>query len=162
MDDDDDSEPRFICPITAYPCEGDLCQGTVKLRILRQEQIAQSANGSDEFTDNRSNHGQRHRDFCAGEYERQRRRKLNRYSFPPLGVAFVSNWTSMIAMSESNVEIDTDIGTEAWQKSTQRSTRCLIGGDGDEAFAKAPGRSHCGRVRRPGLRSAHRFTSGSG
>jgi hypothetical protein len=24
MDDDDDSEPRFICPITAYPCEGDL------------------------------------------------------------------------------------------------------------------------------------------
>ena len=23
-DDDDDSKPRFICPITAYPCEGDL------------------------------------------------------------------------------------------------------------------------------------------
>jgi hypothetical protein len=24
MDDDDDSEQRFTCPITAYPCEGDL------------------------------------------------------------------------------------------------------------------------------------------
>jgi hypothetical protein len=24
MDDDDDSEPLFICQITAYPCEGDL------------------------------------------------------------------------------------------------------------------------------------------
>ena len=24
MTADDDSEPQFICPITAYPCEGDL------------------------------------------------------------------------------------------------------------------------------------------
>lgn len=24
MDDDDHCEPRVICPITAYPCEGDL------------------------------------------------------------------------------------------------------------------------------------------
>jgi hypothetical protein len=24
MDDDDDSEQRFTCPITAYPCEGNL------------------------------------------------------------------------------------------------------------------------------------------
>jgi uncharacterized protein YjiS (DUF1127 family) len=26
MDDDDGSEPRFLCPITAHPCEGDLSQ----------------------------------------------------------------------------------------------------------------------------------------
>jgi hypothetical protein len=24
MDDDDDRELRFLCPITVYPCEGDL------------------------------------------------------------------------------------------------------------------------------------------
>jgi hypothetical protein len=24
MNDDNDSEPQFLCPITAYPCEGDL------------------------------------------------------------------------------------------------------------------------------------------
>ena len=24
MNEDDDSEPQFICPITAHPCEGDL------------------------------------------------------------------------------------------------------------------------------------------
>jgi hypothetical protein len=24
MDDDNDKEPRSICPITAYPCDGDL------------------------------------------------------------------------------------------------------------------------------------------
>ena len=61
----------------AQPDERGPSQGAVELRICSQKQVPQSADGSDEFTDNCSDYGQSHSDFRARENERQRRRKLN-------------------------------------------------------------------------------------